>query len=76
MSLRQSKDKFDGQEIVLYSKSLGEGTDARSSRTVTQLAENGKQIVHRQYVPGEGGAERLMMELVITRKSDAPPGDK
>jgi Protein of unknown function (DUF1579) len=73
MSLRQSKDQFDGKEIVLFGRSLGEGTDARSSRTVTQLQENGRKIVHRQYTPGEGGTERLMMELVMTRKGDAPP---
>jgi Protein of unknown function (DUF1579). len=74
MSLRQSKDKFDGQQIVLFSKSLSEGTDARSSRTQTRLEENGRKIVHRQYTAGEGGAERLMMELVMTRKGDAPGG--
>src|SRR5262245_43209618 len=76
MSLRQSKDKFDGQLIVLFSKSLAEGTDARSSRTETRLEENGRKIVHRQFTAGEGGAERLMMELVMTRKGDAPAGDK
>ena len=76
MSLRQSKDKFDGKEIVLFGRSLGDGTDTRTSRTVTQLEENGRKIVHRQYTPGDGGAERLMMELVMTRKGDAPPRGK
>jgi hypothetical protein len=76
MSMRQSKDKFDGREIVLFSRSLGEGTDARSSRTVTQLEENGRKIVHRQFTLGDGGTERLMMELMMTRKGDAPPGSK
>lgn len=76
MSMRQSKDKFDGKEIVLFGRSLGEGTDARTSRTVTQLEENGQKIVHRQYTPGEAGTERLMMELVMTRKGDAQPRDK
>jgi len=76
VSLRQSKDQFDGREIVLFSRSLGEGTDARSSRTVTQLEENGRKIVHRQFTPGDGGTERLMMELVMTRKGDVPPGGK
>jgi len=76
MSLRQSKDKFDGQQIVLFSKPLNEGTEARSSRTVTQLEENGQKIVHRQFTAGEGGAERLMMELVMTRRGDAPAGGK
>ena len=76
MSLRQSQDKFDGQEIVLYSRSLQEGKDARRSRTVTRLEDDGRKIVHRQYNPGkEGGKERLVMELVMTRKAEAPrPG--
>jgi hypothetical protein len=73
ISLRQSKDKFDGKQIVLFSRSLGEGTDGRSSRTVTQLEGNGRKIVHRQFTIGDGGTERLMMELVMTRKSDAQP---
>src|SRR3954470_12929712 len=76
MSLRQSKDKFDGKQIVLFGRSLGEGTDARTSRTVTQLEDNGRKIVHRQYNSGDGGAERLLMELVMTRKADVPPRDK
>jgi hypothetical protein len=76
MSLRQSKDKFDDKDIVLFGRSLGEGTDARTSRTVTQLEENGRKIVHRQYTPGDAGMERLMMELVMTRKGDTPPRDK
>src|SRR5262245_9083306 len=76
MSLRQSKDKFDSKEIVLFGRSLGEGTDTRASRTVTQLEENGRKIVHRQYTPADGGAERLMMELVMTRKGDAPQSGK
>src|SRR5262245_15490459 len=76
MSMRQSKDRFDGKEIVLFGRSLGEGTDARTSRTVTQLVENGQKIVHRQYTPTEAGTERLLMELVMTRKGDPQPRDK
>jgi hypothetical protein len=73
MSLRQSRDKFDGQQIVLYSKSLAEGgREARPTRTVTRLEENGRKIVHRQYTAGPDGAERLMMELVMTKR-DGPP---
>src|SRR5262249_10924129 len=38
MSLRHSKDKFNGEEIVLYSASLAEGgREARRTRTVTRL---------------------------------------
>jgi hypothetical protein len=55
MSLRQSKDKFNGEEIVLFSKSLAEGKEARVSRTVTKLEDDGRKIVHRQYNLGQGG---------------------
>jgi hypothetical protein len=76
LSLRQSQDKFNGEEIVLYSQTLGDGgKDARRSRTVTRLEEDGRKIVHRQYAAGQDGKERLMMELVLTRKTEAPsPG--
>src|SRR5262249_12901426 len=49
MSFRQSQDKFDGEQIVLYGQSLG--NDARGgfrTRTVTRLEDNGRKIVHRQ----------------------------
>jgi hypothetical protein len=77
MSLRQSQDKFDGEEIVLLSQSLNDGgKDARRSRTVTRLEDEGRKIVHRQYTPGQDGKERLMMELVMTRKAETPPPGK
>jgi hypothetical protein len=73
MSLRQSQDKFNGEEIVLYSRSLQEGgPEARRSRTVTRLEDDGRKIVHRQYTAGPDGKERLVMELVLTRKAEAP----
>jgi hypothetical protein len=72
MSLRQSQDKFNGEEIVLYSRSLDAGKEARRSRTVTRLEDDGRKIVHRQYTAGKDGMERLVMELVLTRKKEAP----
>jgi hypothetical protein len=73
MSLRQSKDKFNGSEIVLYGQGLGAGAKTvRQSRTVTRLADNGNRIVHRQYGINADGTERLVMELVLTRKSAKP----
>jgi Protein of unknown function (DUF1579) len=70
MSLRQSQDKFNGEEIVLYSRTLSEGgREARRTRTVTRLEDNGRKIVHRQYAVPAEGEERLMMELVMTRKN-------
>jgi hypothetical protein len=72
MSLRRSRDKFDGASIVLYSRSLdAEAKNARNSRTVTRLEDGDGKLVHRQFAIGPGGEERLMMELVMTRKRDA-----
>jgi hypothetical protein len=77
MSMRQSQDRFNGEEIVLFSGSLSaNGKETRRSRTVTHLEDNGRKIVHRQYTPGPEGKERLMMELVMTRKAEAPPAHK
>ena len=73
MSLRQSKEKFNGEEIVLFSQTLGEGgTEARRSRTVTRLEDDGAKIVHRQYGIAADGKERLVMELQMTRKAANP----
>jgi len=72
MSFRESKDDFDGKEIVLYSRSLGDDK-GRLSRTVTRLEEDGRKIVHRQYNRGKDDKETLIMELILTRKP-APPG--
>jgi hypothetical protein len=73
MSFRKSEGKFDGEQIVLYSAALGGGAprERRRSRTVTRLEDEGRRIVHRQYAAGEGGKERLVMELVLTRKEKA-----
>ena len=68
MSLRHSKDKFDGKEIVLYSRSL-EAKEGRQSRTVTRIEDHGKKIVHRQFSATRDGKERLVMQLVMTRKA-------
>jgi hypothetical protein len=71
MSARAGKGPFDGKEIVLYSKSFGDDAKGptRSSRTVTKLEDDGNKIVHRQFAIAVDGSERLMMELVMTRKS-------
>ena len=67
MSLRRSRERFDGKEIVLFSQTLEGEKDARRSRTVTRLEDEGRTILHRQYVPGPDGKERLIMELKMTR---------
>jgi hypothetical protein len=71
MSLRQSEEKFDGEKIVLLSKELGE-KDGRRSKTITKVEDDGNKIVHKQYALAQDGTERLVMELVLTRKDKAP----
>jgi len=72
MSFRQSKDKFSGEEIVLYGSSLDPPTtDARRSRTVSKLEDGDKKLLHRQYSINADGTERLVMELAMTRKKAA-----
>src|SRR5262252_869295 len=70
MSLRQSAEKFDGTQIVLFGKEL-DGKEGRRSKTVTKLEDDGKKIVHRQYGVNADGTERLVMELVLTKKEPA-----
>jgi Protein of unknown function (DUF1579) len=69
MSVRQSQDPFDGTQIVLYSRSLeADGKEARRSKTVSRLEDEGRKLVHRQYALGPGGAERLVMELLMRKE--------
>lgn len=77
MSFRQGQEKFDGKQIILYGRQLGdEGNTGRVSRTVTRLENDGLRIVHRQYTTGEGGKERLVMELILTKKGKEPSEEK
>jgi hypothetical protein len=74
MSFRQGKDKFNGEEIIMYSQTLGDaGKETRRSRTNTRLEQDGNRIVHRQYSLATDGSERLVMELVMTRKTESAP---
>jgi hypothetical protein len=74
MSFRQSKDKFNGEEIVLYGTSFEPpAADARKSKTVSKLEDGDKKLIHRQYSINADGTERLVMELAMTRKA---PGAK
>jgi hypothetical protein len=69
MSARQSRQPFDGEKIVLYSLSLEPaGKESRRSKTISRLEDNGRKLVHQQFALGSGGEERLMMELLMTRK--------
>jgi hypothetical protein len=67
MSMRKSREAFDGSRIVLYSESLGDAKESRRSKTVSRVEEGDRRLVHRQYNLGPGGEERLFMELVLTR---------
>jgi len=68
-SIRQSRDPFDGKQIVLYSASLAASHgQEHQSRTVSHLEDNGRKLVHQQYNLDAGGKEHLLMELILTRK--------
>jgi hypothetical protein len=72
MSLRQSQEPFNGEEIVLHDRWLSENSKGKyRSRTVTRLEDNGRKIVHRAYVTMPDGKERLFMELLMTPKAAA-----
>ena len=72
-SVRQGREPFDGQKIVLYSVSLDPQTkETRRSKTVSFLEDDGRKLVHRQYALGSGTEERLIMELIMTRQIRSP----
>jgi hypothetical protein len=72
MSFRQSPEMFDGRRIVLFGQGLGGDAPARRSKTVSELADGDNKIVHRQYSVAADGQERLVMELILTRKPTGP----
>ncbi len=69
MSFRKGKEKFAREKIELFGSALGAEPETRKSKTVTTLEDKGERIVHKQYSIGTDGMERLMMELVMTRKA-------
>jgi hypothetical protein len=68
-SIRQSRDPFDGKQMVLYSAALAasHGQD-HQSRTVSHLEDSGRKLVHQQFNADASGKESLLMELILTRK--------
>ncbi|MBX9623654.1 MAG: DUF1579 domain-containing protein [Gemmataceae bacterium] len=70
MSFRRSEAPFDGKQIVMAGADLG-GPPGRGSKTVSRVEDGGEAIVHRQYAVEPGAADRLVMELRLTKK--APP---
>jgi len=69
MSMRQSDDKFDGREIHLVGKTLGDDKTARTSHTISRIEDDNNKITHKQFTPAPDGKDRLVMELLMTRKS-------
>ncbi len=70
-SMRQSEGPFDGKEIVLYAAAFEPAKPGRRSITRSHLEQDGRILVHRHYLVQEDGKERLMMELLLTRKGTA-----
>jgi Protein of unknown function (DUF1579) len=68
MSIRQSDGKFDGKEIVLWATALDPDRPGRRTVARAHLEENGRVLLHRHYLIEQGGKERLMIELRMTRK--------
>jgi hypothetical protein len=67
MSIRWSRDPFDGEPIVLYSKSLElDRKDSRPSKTVSRLADEGRTLIHHaedQRVLGRSMPTKVMARL-------------
>lgn len=76
MSIRRSKEPFDGTKIVLYGVSL-EPIPARpeTSKTISRLEDDGKRLIHTQYTVAPDGAERVIMDLVMTRRAAPAAGE-
>lgn len=65
MSIRRSREPFDGARIVLHGVAFE--ADARPSRTVSTLKDGDAVLTHQQFGINPDGTERLVMELVMTR---------
>ena len=76
MSIRQSDGTFDGKEIVLYATSLDPDRPGRHTVARAHLEENGKVLLHRHFLIEDGGKERMMIELRMTRRSTPPANTK
>jgi hypothetical protein len=68
MSIRQSDGTFDGQNIVLWATALDPDRPGRKTVARAHLEQGGRLLVHRHFLIDDKGAERLMIELRMTRK--------
>jgi hypothetical protein len=68
MSIRQSDGTFDGQNIVLWATAIDPDRPGRKTVARAHLEDGGRTLLHRHFVIDDKGAERLMIELRMTRK--------
>jgi hypothetical protein len=68
MSIRQSDGTFDGKEIVLWATALDPDRPGRKTVARAHLEDGGRILLHRHFSIDDKGAERLMIELRMTRK--------
>ncbi len=73
-SLRRSREPFDGKQIVLYGVQLEGAAAPPRSRTVSHLEDDGRKLIHQQFAIDRSGNERLVMQLVMTRRGEEKPG--
>jgi hypothetical protein len=68
MSIRRSREPFDGTRIAMFSAPLDpKAPDPWASRTESVLKDGDTVLTHRQFTINADGTERLIMELVMTR---------
>lgn len=68
-SIRQSDGTFDGKNIVLWTANVGDESPGRRTVARAHLEDNGHVLIHRHFVVDEGGKERMVIELRLTRTS-------
>jgi len=68
MSIRQSDGTFDGKNIVLWATPLDTEHPGRKTVARAHLEEDGRVLIHRHFMIDDKGAERMMIELRMTRK--------
>jgi len=67
-SIRQSDGTFDGKNVVLWSTNLDAEANGRRTVARAHLEDGGRVLVHRHFVVEDGGKERMVIELRLTRK--------
>jgi uncharacterized protein DUF1579 len=68
MSIRQSDGTFDGKNIVLWATALDPDDPGRKTVARAHLEEDGRLLLHRHFLIGDKGNERMMIELRMMRK--------